>query len=171
MLTKTGVKLLDFGLAKLRSARRRSTESAHAQAALTGTRNDPRHVQYMAPEQLEGKDADARTDIFAFGAVLYEMVTGRRAFAGEQPGESDLGDHVVGSAADESCSRSRPRARTHRPEVPGEGPERRWQTARDLADEIQWVGSRRRDTATHRTAREVARPRWWAWTAALRVSR
>ena len=51
-------------------------------AQLDGTGHDPRHVQYMAPEQLEGREADARTDIFAFGAVLYEMVTGKKAFEG-----------------------------------------------------------------------------------------
>ena len=52
----------------------------------------------MAPEQLEGREADARTDIFAFGAVLYEMVTGKKAFERE-PGEPDLVDHVVAPAA------------------------------------------------------------------------
>ena len=85
MLTKSGVKLLDFGLAKrsatggadrsARSDRRRRQASALTQeGTILGT------FQYMAPEQLEGKEADARTDIFAFGAVLYEMATGRRAF-------------------------------------------------------------------------------------------
>jgi serine/threonine protein kinase/Tol biopolymer transport system component len=88
MLTQRGAKLLDFGLAKLQEsalAREISLLSAipteHKpltdRGAILGT------FQYMAPEQLEGKDVDARTDIFAFGALFYEMVTGRRAFEGK----------------------------------------------------------------------------------------
>jgi serine/threonine-protein kinase len=83
MLTRTGVKLLDFGLAKLRtSAAALSTMPTQenvetAQGTILGT------LPYMAPEQLEGHQADARTDIFAFGAVVYELVTGKRAFEGK----------------------------------------------------------------------------------------
>ena len=83
MITKSGAKLLDFGLAKMRP----QAEKADAVSTLP-TRHDPvtkkgvvlGTFQYMAPEQLEGKDADSRTDLFAFGAVLYEMATGKRAF-------------------------------------------------------------------------------------------
>lgn len=71
MLTRDGVKVLDFGLAKS-GAKPGPTEST-----VMGT------PQYMAPEQFEGKEADARSDIWAFGAVLYEMVTGRKAFQGK----------------------------------------------------------------------------------------
>ena len=87
MLTKSGAKLLDFGLAKMTVAQTNAgglsalpTEAKPLtqEGSILGT------FQYMAPEQLEGKEADARTDIFAFGAVLYEMVTGKRAF---EPGE------------------------------------------------------------------------------------
>jgi len=84
MITKSGAKLLDFGLATLRA--NKSVESslssvpvqtnATAKGAIAGT------LQYMAPEQLEGKDTDSRTDVFALGAVMYEMLTGRKAFAG-----------------------------------------------------------------------------------------
>src|SRR3990172_4650784 len=88
MLTKSGSKLLDFGLAKLRSqtsgqmavsasAMPTDPEALTAHGTILGT------LQYMAPEQLEGKDADARTDIFALGAVIYEMVTGKKAFEGK----------------------------------------------------------------------------------------
>ena len=87
MLTKSGTKLLDFGLAKLKQ------EVAPANVPLSElpTANDPLTaqgtivgtLQYMAPEQLEGKEVDARTDIFAFGAVVYEMATGKRAFEGK----------------------------------------------------------------------------------------
>jgi eukaryotic-like serine/threonine-protein kinase len=84
MLTDEGAKLLDFGLARLRrpdgtipSAPTTAASSSQVMPGLiAGT------LQYMAPEQLEGKEADARSDIFAFGAVLYEMVTGRKAFEG-----------------------------------------------------------------------------------------
>ena len=88
MLTKTGAKLLDFGLAKGAtpaaglsglSMLPTTPRGLTAQGTILGT------VQYMAPEQLEGQEADARTDIFAFGAVLYEMVTGRKAFQGKSP--------------------------------------------------------------------------------------
>ena len=85
MLTKSGVKLLDFGLAKAMApagSRRQSHRASDQQANLTQEGTILGTFQYMAPEQLEGKEADARTDIFAFGAVLYEMATGRKAFSG-----------------------------------------------------------------------------------------
>ena len=83
MLTKSGVKLLDFGLAKAMApaAEKSSLTSLPTQQSLTQEGTILGTFQYMAPEQLEGKDADARTDIFAFGAVLYEMATGKKAFA------------------------------------------------------------------------------------------
>jgi serine/threonine protein kinase len=87
MLTSSGAKLLDFGLAKWRPASRFAGPGASAarsgslteEGAIVGTLN------YMSPEQVEGKDADARSDIFSFGAVIYEMITGARAFEGESP--------------------------------------------------------------------------------------
>ena len=100
MLTKSGAKLLDFGLAKLASPPRRSlgeggsalpTEAKPLtqEGSILGT------FQYMAPEQLEGKEADARTDIFAFGAVLYETLTGQRAFHGKS--QASLITSIMGS--------------------------------------------------------------------------
>jgi serine/threonine protein kinase len=85
MLTKSGVKLLDFGLAKAvqPAASASPLTSLPTQApALTAEGMILGTFQYMAPEQLEGREADARTDIFAFGAVLYEMATGKKAFSG-----------------------------------------------------------------------------------------
>jgi len=81
MLTKGGAKLLDFGLAKLRGPAapismsgmtRLAAPSPTERGTILGT------VHYMAPEQVEGKEADARADIFALGALMYEMATGRR---------------------------------------------------------------------------------------------
>jgi eukaryotic-like serine/threonine-protein kinase len=85
MLTKSGAKLLDFGLAKVAEtgAEAGVTVLATRTTPLTGEGTILGTVQYMAPEQLEGKEADARTDLFAFGAVLYEMTTGRKAFEGK----------------------------------------------------------------------------------------
>jgi serine/threonine protein kinase len=87
MLTKTGVKLLDFGLARLVGQGERppaeALTSAPTEAApLTGQRTLLGTVPYMAPEQVEGQPADGRTDLWALGTVIYEMVTGRRAFDG-----------------------------------------------------------------------------------------
>src|ERR1700724_3343600 len=85
MLTKSGAKLLDFGLAKtsapvmdgVRLSMLPTTPPITQQGSILGT------FQYMAPEQLEGQEADARTDIFAFGAVVYEMLTAKKAFEGK----------------------------------------------------------------------------------------
>ena len=79
------MKLLDFGLAKaMAPARQKSSlTSLPTQQGLTQEGTILGTFQYMAPEQIEGKEADARTDIFAFGAVLYEMATGKKAFSGQ----------------------------------------------------------------------------------------
>jgi hypothetical protein len=82
LVTKAGLKLLDFGLAQMTPAQGPdadaiSTQTLTTAGVIVGT------PQYMAPEQIEGKPVDARADIFAFGAVFYEMLTGRRAFEGQ----------------------------------------------------------------------------------------
>ena len=80
LVTKSGVKILDFGLAKME-------ETAPGEGTLQATRTEEGAIvgttEYMSPEQAQGKPVDARSDIFSFGAVLYEMVTGRRAFRGD----------------------------------------------------------------------------------------
>jgi serine/threonine protein kinase len=91
MISKKGVKVLDFGLAKLSDADGTLTQTG----AVMGT------IAYMAPEQMEGKTADARTDIFALGLVLYEMATGKRVVPGQPPTLEGLPDrfaHVVEGA-------------------------------------------------------------------------
>ena len=81
MLTRDGVKVLDFGLAK--SSSKPTPSEATLTAVLTTEGTVMGTPQYMAPEQFEGREADARSDIWAFGAVLYEMVTGQKAFQGK----------------------------------------------------------------------------------------
>ena len=79
MLTKTGVKLLDFGIAELRDPVGSTSESAERKESVT-LHTTSGTLAYMAPEQIEGRETDARTDIFAFGALTYEMITGWPAF-------------------------------------------------------------------------------------------
>ena len=136
MLTKSGAKLLDFGLAKLMpEPSKLDPETPTAtkmtrEGAIVGT------LQYMAPEQVEGKKADARTDIFAFGSVLYEMVTGRRAFEGESQAS------LIGAILkDEPPSISTaPPALDHviRRCLTKE-PDHRWQAASDVMQELKWL--------------------------------
>src|SRR5436309_3152613 len=96
MLTKGGAKLMDFGLAKAASAgvtqaaasapllsAARTLSEASPMSPLTTAGSILGTIQYMSPEQVEGRDIDGRSDIFSFGAVLYEMATGRRAFGGK----------------------------------------------------------------------------------------
>jgi len=80
LVTKSGVKLLDFGLAKMSASSEAGAAGGGETVAPTGKNTILGTLQYMAPEQLDGREADARSDIFSFGAVLYEMLTGRRAF-------------------------------------------------------------------------------------------
>jgi Tol biopolymer transport system component len=141
MITQRGVKVLDFGLAKLReqeaeSARQetvRRRDPITAEGAVLGT------VQYMAPEQLEGRAVDARADIFSFGCVLYEMLSGEPPFTAhsvagltaailraEPPPLAALGDippvleHLVGTCL-------------------AKNPNDRWQTAHDVCKQLEWI--------------------------------
>ena len=139
MLTAAGAKLLDFGLAKLKAeAGGPSTVSSlptnvgvTAEGTILGT------LQYMAPEQLEGQDADARTDIFAFGALLYEMVTGTRAFEGKS--QATLISAIMSGAPRpmrELAARTPPALERIVHRCLEKDPENRWQNARDLVLEL-----------------------------------
>src|SRR5882724_3192532 len=142
MLTPTGAKLLDFGLAK---------PAARLSSAVTltaATRNSPvteqgtivGTFQYMSPEQIEGKELDGRSDLFSLGAVLYEMVTGQRAFQGKsqlsvasailekEPTPISTVKPMTPPALDHAIRRSLAK------EV-----DKRWQSAADLAGELQWI--------------------------------
>jgi Tol biopolymer transport system component len=143
MLTKSGAKLLDFGLARATgpvvagpglSMLPTTPPNLTAQGTILGT------FQYMAPEQLEGQEADTRTDIFAFGAVVYEMLTGKKAFEGKSQAS------LIGAI----MHAEPPAISTLQPLTPpvldrvvrrslAKDPDDRWQTARDLLDELKWV--------------------------------
>ena len=145
MLTKSGAKLLDFGVAKLRDRQAGSGEAGVTglpteNRSLTGAGSILGTVQYMAPEQLEGKEADARADIFAFGAVVYEMATGLKAFQGESQAS------LIGAILRDDP----PVISTLQPMTPpaldhivkrclAKDRDDRFQTARDVTLELQWI--------------------------------
>ena len=149
MLTKTGAKLMDFGLAKALVARADATSGltvtmttpvgSHpltAQGTVVGT------FQYMAPEQVEGKEADARSDIFALGAVLYEMVTAKRAFEGKTAASAMAAVLEREPSPISSVQPMSPTALDH--VVQGclaKDPEARWQSVADIARELRWIAS------------------------------
>jgi serine/threonine protein kinase len=174
MLTRSGAKLLDFGLAKLHptisavtglSVAKTVSTPVTGQGTILGT------LHYMAPEQVEGQEVDARSDLFAFGAVLYEMVTGKKAFEGKsgasvmaailerdppvlstlQPLAPHALDHVVGQCL-------------------AKDPDERWQSAGDVMRELQWIAVSGPQTSSSAPtpARPAAKERL-AWAIALVV--
>jgi serine/threonine-protein kinase len=142
--TKAGAKLLDFGLAKLiapcgaavaiQSSLPTQTSPATEKGTILGT------LAYMAPEQLEGKDADARSDLFSFGAMLYEMLTGRRAFEGTSPASVISAIMTSQPAPPTSFQPMTPPAldRLVR-RCLAKDPDERWQSARDLTTILSWI--------------------------------
>src|SRR5579864_155414 len=119
------VKLLDFGLAKFQSPLTNETETVTA--ALTGEGTILGTLHYMAPEQLEGKDADERSDIFAFGCVLYELITGKRPFEGRSPAS------LIAAILEKAPQRLKPDRLNRVIEIClAKDPEDRWQNARDV---------------------------------------
>jgi Tol biopolymer transport system component/predicted Ser/Thr protein kinase len=141
MLTKRGAQLLDFGLAKLRAPSPLAAIAAGvAQSPLTGQGTIIGTLQYMAPEQLNGEEADARSDIFAFGAVIYEMVTGKKAFEGKTPAS------IIGAilerepAAISTFQPMSPPALDHLVRTcVAKAPDQRWQSAADVGRSLAWL--------------------------------
>jgi eukaryotic-like serine/threonine-protein kinase len=178
MLTEGGIKLLDFGLAKLRDRTATSAEEAAKTRSLlddqsTGDGLSPEGtlvgtIAYMSPEQLEGRAVDARTDIYALGLIVYEMITGQRAFAKQ----SQAG--LIAAILTEDP----PSMTALQPKTPAtveriiltalaKDPNRRWQSASDLAREISWVA-----TGSHTTTVDTRRgttPAWRPWMLAAAV--
>jgi Tol biopolymer transport system component/predicted Ser/Thr protein kinase len=178
MLTKSGVKLLDFGLAKAVApagpvSALTSLPTMAGGANLTQEGTILGTFQYMAPEQLEGKGADARTDIFAFGTVLYEMATGKKAFTGAS--QASLIAAIL--------EREPPPVSTVQPMTPpaldrivrtclAKDPEERWQSAGDLMRELRWIagGESAADTRAPMRLTRIRRPAPWAVAAVLLLS-
>ena len=143
MLTKSGAKLLDFGLAKLKQKAAPAIPNSQLptmKSAITGEGTILGTLQYMAPEQVEAKEVDARTDIFAFGAVVYEMATGKRAFEGK----------TSASVMAKIMEAEPPSIASLQPMTPlmldrlvkrclAKEPDERWQSANDLTNELKWI--------------------------------
>ena len=142
MLTKSGVKLLDFGLAKAVAPpeAKAGLTSLPTQQGLTQEGTILGTFQYMAPEQLEGKEADARTDIFALGATLYEMATGKKAFSATS--HASLITAIM-SSDPAPISSVQPMTPPTLDRVVktclAKDPEDRWQSAHDVGSELKWI--------------------------------
>jgi Tol biopolymer transport system component len=178
MLTRAGAKLLDFGLARTAAegpsviAAPSTVQTEHrpltTQGTILGT------FQYMAPEQLEGLEADARTDIFALGALLYEMATGQRAFRGES--KTSLIAAIVSSQPPpvSQVVPMTPPALDHVIRTClAKDPEDRWQSARDVKAELQWIiegGSQAGAPAVVVSRRRHREGAAWALVAALTIA-
>jgi Tol biopolymer transport system component len=181
MLTQGGAKLMDFGLAKPLGMQNTGPASGTAPsftAAATMSGPSPLTplttagtmigtIQYMSPEQIEGKEADARSDIFAFGAVLYEMAAGKRPFQGKS--QISLASSILEGDPEP--------IRTLKPMTPPayehvvnvclrKNPEERYQNAHDIKLELQWVATERPAAAAALAAPAPAR-RPFAWIAAI----
>ncbi len=144
MLTKDGAKLLDFGLARMEVQQEDISETLGAlptrdqklteDGVILGT------FQYMAPEQVEGKNADARTDIFAFGTVLYEMATARPAFSGETRASLIASILVSEPTPMSSLQPLTPPALERVVKICiAKDPDSRWQSAQDLKVQLEWI--------------------------------
>jgi serine/threonine protein kinase len=176
MLTSTGAKLLDFGLARpvTPAATLTTLTMAAAQSPVTQEGMVVGTFQYMSPEQVEGKEVDGRSDIFSLGAVLYEMVTGKRAFEGK----TQL------SVASAILEKEPVAINTMKPLIPpalehavrkclAKTPEERWQSASDLASELRWVtetGSEAGAPASVVTERKKRERVAWAVAAACAIA-
>jgi len=171
MLTKSGAKLLDFGLAKT-DASVVDVSSATEHRPLTEEGTIVGTFQYMAPEQLDGIPADARTDLFALGAVLYEMATGRRAFEGKTK-TSLIAAIVSGEPAPMSQVQPlTPPALEHVVrKCLAKDPDDRWQSAHDVAEELRWIGEAgsQAGVAAPLAMRRKSRERL-GWAAAVAVA-
>ena len=143
MITKSGIKLLDFGLAKMHETAESSqaiSQLGTEQGDLTAEGMILGTIPYMSPEQVEGKTLDERTDIFSFGAVLYEMATGRKAFSGKT--KASLISAILRDEPP-AVSTVQPTAVSGLDYVVktclNKDPDFRWQSAEDIAHALKWI--------------------------------
>src|SRR2546427_7185311 len=158
LVTKQGIKLLDFGLAKQRAP---LTEAdATLTAALTSKGQILGTLQYMSPEQLHGQDADPRSDLFSFGCVLYEMLTGKRAFEGQSAAS------VIAAILEREPAplQEAPPLERAVKRCLSKDPDARFQNARDLKTALTWALEQAPATAAGQPVR-----RWWIAVAAALV--
>ena len=170
MLTAAGAKLLDFGLAKRPAGAAAAAlaslatqpDTATAQGTMLGT------LQYMAPEQLQGRPVDARTDIFALGEIIFEMVTGRRAFEGQTQASviakilevDPPAMSTTGAISPPSLDRVVQRCLAKDPDA-------RWQSARDIVLELRWISDAIARPDTSASGLRQTRGRGWLpWAVA-----
>ena len=160
MLTKSGAKLLDFGLAKAAAPAVSTDALTEQQRPLTAEGTLLGTFQYMAPEQLEGVEADARTDIFALGVMLYEMATGRRAFEGKTR-TSLIASIVAGQPRPlrELQPLTPPQLERVIAKCLEKDPDNRWQSAHDVGEVLQWIAGA--------SAADVAPQRSGSWRLAI----
>jgi len=183
MLTGSGAKLMDFGLAKPLGAQKTDRDSASAPPSFTAvaTLSGPSPlspltsagsiigtIQYMAPEQIEGKEADVRSDIFAFGAVLYEMATSKRPFQGKS--QISLASAILESDP-EPISKLKPVTPAAFEHVVTtclhKNPEDRFQTAHDIKLELQWIAAAKPVANTAAADSSVRPYRQLGWVTAV----
>jgi len=137
LVTREGVKLLDFGLAKMGPAIQAGEGTVTM--ALTGKGEILGTFQYMSPEQVTGQDAGPRSDIFSFGLVLYEMLTGKRAFDGSSP--ASVIAAIMERPAPSIATIVPPALDRLLQRCLAKDPDDRWQSARDLKAELEWIAS------------------------------
>ena len=165
LVGRSGIKILDFGLAKIEH---QPAPDETATMTLTGAGMIVGTLQYMSPEQIEGRKADARSDIFAFGLVLYEMLTGKRAFTG-----------ATKTSLVASILKEQPRPiREVEPLTPAslervvltcleKDPEKRWQSAREVQRALEWI---QEDASAPSLPAPAQAKRRWLWPAIAAVA-
>jgi len=165
LVTKSGIKLLDFGLAKMAVYAPLTDATVTIAEPLTKVNTILGTLQYMSPEQLEGKPADTRSDMFAFGLVLYEMISGKPAFQAEsqasliaailkeEPAPLPSREPVTPPALDRLVRKCL-----------AKDPDARWQSAADLRDELEWIAQ---SSSQAVTPAPVSRRGWMRWLPAM----